>query len=650
MRRGVRRRRVFTENTPPLKEEEIPLKEETPVKEEEIPLKEETPLKEEISMKEEITVNDETSKNEEITVKDNVKDTVKDNVPLELLTDMVYLGKKANDYLSKNRITPLNDETSKNEEINVSERNSFRKLEERIEELEKNLSKANDKITELIFNSNKFLICIISCEKNREHKEWIKKTWLNSLKNHKNIDYLFIYGHPDMDAEYEINDDELHLKCDDGYFKLNEKMTCLWRYLSRVHKEYNRYLKIDDDTFVNVPKLKDYLSEIISREINYFGAYNTHVTNGSWNNLPTGLWYGPHYEGGFYGMSKEIIDYYVENITQDSIENNRCEDKLFSDTVRDKYPIKNHDISDNTICGFPNYKNYMEFKDKNKDYSNQIIIHNIKSFEDLDYISIINNKIKIFQYWGQGYDMMPSFLKVIYKHNLNICIQNNIKLILIDDNNVNDYIKPHKRFDKLAYNHKSDIIRYYILHKYGGLWFDTDVIITKDLNILYESISGYECMLDVEYDNHIGCCSLFIKKHSSVSKFCVDYINNILDNKKDIEWGEIGPLTVTALYKKHKSIILLNDYETVKDGCNFICWNQEPGINKDKWYLESESLAKSKAEKLKKNNNCYYLITWTIYRMNDMEDNLNDMVFYDKKSVFHYFINLNKSLPLIENN
>ena len=59
---------------------------------------------------------------------------------------------------------------------------ALEKLEERIEEIEKNLSKANNKITELIFNSNKFLICIISCEKNREHKEWIKKTWLNHSK------------------------------------------------------------------------------------------------------------------------------------------------------------------------------------------------------------------------------------------------------------------------------------------------------------------------------------------------------------------------------------------------------------------------------------------------------------------------------------
>ena len=258
-------------------------------------------------------------------------------------------------------------------------------LEERVEELEKSVVNLTNKLNSLISVHNRYLICIISCEKNRDNKEWIKKSWVNTLKDDEKIDYLFIYGNPDMDSEYKIVDDELHLKCDDGYFKLNEKMTCLWSYLSKNHKEYDRYLKIDDDTFVNIPKLKDYLCEISLNKINYFGAYNLHVSTGSWNGLPTGVWYGPQYEGGFYGVSKDIIDYYVNTITQESMEKNRCEDKLFSDTVRDKYPVQNHDIP-NTICGFPNYKNYTEFTDRKKDYTNQIIIHNIKSLEDFEYV------------------------------------------------------------------------------------------------------------------------------------------------------------------------------------------------------------------------------------------------------------------------
>tara|TARA_B100000767_G_scaffold54109_1_gene49765 strand:- start:1099 stop:3543 length:2445 start_codon:yes stop_codon:yes gene_type:complete len=254
----------------------------------------------------------------------------------------------------------------------------------------------------------------------------------------------------------------------------------------------------------------------------------------------------------------------------------------------------------------------------------------------------------VFQYWGQGFEKMPSFLKIIYKHNLEFCEQHNINLVLIDDNNVNDYITPHPRFKELAYNFKSDIIRYYILHKFGGFWFDTDVIIIKDLNNLYKSIGKYECMLDVEFNEKIGCASMFIKKESNVSLFCINYINHVLNSKDKLIWDDIGPFTVEELYKTHFSLIKLNNYDIVKNGCNFVCWNEFPGVNKKNWYLQTEGYAMSKAAFLKNNQNCFYLITWTIYRINDMKNNLNNMVFNHKKSVFSYFINYeNKKIVVV---
>ena len=119
----------------------------------------------------------------------------------------------------------------------------------------------------------------------------------------------------------------------------------------------------------------------------------------------------------------------------------------------------------------------------------------------MDEYFIDDNQITVFQYWGQG---LEGFIKTVYKHNLEFCEKNNIKLILIDDINVYNYITPHKKYKNLAYNFKSDIVRYYLLHKYGGFWFDTDVIIIKDLNDLYKSLINYECMLDIEYNKNIG--------------------------------------------------------------------------------------------------------------------------------------------------
>ena len=94
--------------------------------------------------------------------------------------------------------------------------------------------------------------------------------------------------------------------------------------------------------------------------------------------------------------------------------------------------------------------------------------------------------VTVFQYWDSGFDGMPDFIKTIYKHNFDICEKNNVRLVLITDENITDYITPHPRFKSLAHNHKSDMTRYYVLHKYGGFWLDTDVIIIKDLNILFD--------------------------------------------------------------------------------------------------------------------------------------------------------------------
>lgn len=261
----------------------------------------------------------------------------------------------------------------------------------------------------------------------------------------------------------------------------------------------------------------------------------------------------------------------------------------------------------------------------------------------------MNDNINIYQYWGQGYGNMPDFLQYIYITNKEICEKYNINLILLDDININNYITLHKRYNNLAYNFKSDYIRYNILNKYGGFWFDTDVIITKDLNKLYNKIKNYECMLDIEFNNKIGCCSLFIKKDSTVSNYCMNRVNNILNTKEHLDWEDIGPETVEDLYKKHKSLIYLNDYNTVKKGCNIICWNDNPGHNKDKWYLKTEQDAENKAKLLQNNEDCYYIITWTIYREHNMGDNLNNMVFNDKKSIFSYFINYKKERFIVKN-
>jgi glycosyl transferase family 25 len=203
----------------------------------------------------------------------------------------------------------------------------------------------------------------------------------------------------------------------------------------------------------------------------------------------------------------------------------------------------------------------------------------------------------------------------------------------------------HERFDSLKYNFKSDIIRYYILHNYGGIWLDTDVIITRDLNILMDNFikSGKEIMIDIEnINNQPGCASLCMIGNSVCSKFCYDYVNDYLNSDNKLVWGEIGPITIQKLIIKCKDRCLINEYSKTKLGCNYICWNDNPGINKDKWYFYNSLDAENIANNLLNNEECYYVLTWTIYRQNNISENLTNSVFNDSKSIFYHICMPNK--------
>jgi hypothetical protein len=254
-------------------------------------------------------------------------------------------------------------------------------------------------------------------------------------------------------------------------------------------------------------------------------------------------------------------------------------------------------------------------------------------------INVINSKCPVYMYWDKGIEGMPDMIKYIYDNNIKISKKYDFDIFLLTDNNINDYIIPHNKFNNLRPNFKSDIIRYYMLHNYGGIWLDTDIIIIKDLNILYNKFikSNKEVLLEVEYDNVIGCASLIMLKNSECSNYCLNYIDYCLDTKENLKWGDIGPTTVVNLFKEFGHKIILNGYNIVINGSNFIDWREHPGINKHKWLLKDKDAAYNKSKLIYNNNNCFFVVTWTIYSKNNII-NIIDTVFNNKNSVLSYFI------------
>jgi hypothetical protein len=289
--------------------------------------------------------------------------------------------------------------------------------------------------------------------------------------------------------------------------------------------------------------------------------------------------------------------------------------------------------------------------------------------------------VEVFFYWDRGVSHMPPMIRHIYEYNMRMAKLYIFDMVLLTDANLDQYIQPgtlHTLFSTLASNHKSDIIRFNVLHQRGGIWLDTDVIIVRDMNILYRhtDTTHTQVVLDMETScrEHIGCASLVMRPHTICSQFCVDYVNKVLDTYANqvhersfglkptlrynegrlhpqslpvcdsptlgLIWGCIGPDTVRILYQTHASLIRLNTYTDVTSkGCNFIDWTDDPGVHRNKWYFADPLLAQERARTILAREDCFYVITWTIYRKHTIPgEDLVDFVFDQPHSVFYYLM------------
>lgn len=190
-------------------------------------------------------------------------------------------------------------------------------------------------------NNDRYLLCIVSCEKNRERKKILKDKWINDLvaKNDK-IDTLFVYGNSELEEDYAEIEDELHVKCDDSYERLIDKMDQLWNYIHKYRSDYFKIIKCDDDNIINTDKFNSMLEEI--KDIPVFGKSCIHKEFKNFNSekLERDKWYGPFKIGWLYIVKLEVIEEFIKNRDNNFKEYiGFHEDKRFYDMIRNKYPF-----------------------------------------------------------------------------------------------------------------------------------------------------------------------------------------------------------------------------------------------------------------------------------------------------------------------
>ncbi|MCP5366474.1 MAG: hypothetical protein H6906_03050 [Hyphomicrobiales bacterium] len=96
----------------------------------------------------------------------------------------------------------------------------------------------------------------------------------------------------------------------------------------------------------------------------------------------------------------------------------------------------------------------------------------------------------IWQYW-ETVDVKPPFVDGF--HGL-ACRNAGVEVIRVTPETLADYLPdlpPEvNRIGNVA--HKSDMIRTLLIHKFGGMWLDSDALVLKDLNWLFDFLADYE--------------------------------------------------------------------------------------------------------------------------------------------------------------
>ena len=110
-------------------------------------------------------------------------------------------------------------------------------------------------------------------------------------------------------------------------------------------------------------------------------------------------------------------------------------------------------------------------------------------------------------------------------------------------------------FVKEAYENKkwafvSDYVRIYALYNEGGIYFDTDMKVIKDVS----NIVDKEMFLGYEDTGYVGTAVIGVKeKNNKYIKEILDYYNEIKHFNPEIMYNYANPVIITRILKKYKS-------------------------------------------------------------------------------------------------
>ena len=116
-----------------------------------------------------------------------------------------------------------------------------------------------------------------------------------------------------------------------------------------------------------------------------------------------------------------------------------------------------------------------------KNYKNVILKYKQKSFTK----NHSDTKKIIWSIWWQGEENAPEVVKICFENMRENCASHELKIITKD--NYTNYINLPEHIIKkveagmITLTHLSDILRFYLLSRYGGMWIDATILVTEKI-------------------------------------------------------------------------------------------------------------------------------------------------------------------------
>ncbi|XP_060073769.1 beta-1,3-galactosyltransferase 6-like [Ylistrum balloti] len=168
-----------------------------------------------------------------------------------------------------------------------------------------------------------FLAVIIpSAPGNARQRDVVRETWGNDLGKDSILRFMIGYGNVSLDQKKELerenllHNDLVLLKLNDSFVALTKKMLESFKWLdSKI--DFKFLLKVDEDTFVQIKKLKSELKLKPKKKL-YWGFFDGRASVKKKGKWPESEWklcdrYLPYALGGGYILSSDLVHYIASN-------------------------------------------------------------------------------------------------------------------------------------------------------------------------------------------------------------------------------------------------------------------------------------------------------------------------------------------------